>query len=59
MTSAPAGPRPLITEEVDRKQQCRDDLIINADVRNGSIKYGQRGNIIIGTVSQKIVHLQR
>ncbi len=29
--SPPLGPRPLITVEVGRKQQFRDDLFINAD----------------------------
>ncbi len=33
MTSAPAGPRPLITEEVDRHQQCWDDSFINVDMQ--------------------------
>ncbi len=34
-------PRPLITVGVGRKQQCRDDLFINADVKVPSPQVGR------------------
>jgi hypothetical protein len=37
----PLGPRPLITVEVGRKQQCKDNLFINADVQVQSSQVGR------------------